>query len=116
MALAQTIEGPWEKLPDPVLRHPEDGGWGIGQPSALPLDGKGKFLVLYSGAGVHITTVDLSDPRHVITSSPVGVSTNGLEPLIALKPPVSNLDIAYSPDRRRIYPDCPDPILGEVGS
>ena len=103
VALAQTIQGPWEKLAEPVLRHVEDGGWGIGQPSALPLDGKGKFLVIYSGTGLHAAIVDLSQLDHITTSNPVDVTTDGLEKLSALKWPLSNMDIAYSPDRKRIF-------------
>ena len=103
VALAQTIEGPWEKLPEPVIRHIQDGGWGIGQPSALPLDGKGKFLVVYSGAGLHSLIVDLSQLDHIQTSNPVDITTGGLAGLSTSKWPVSNMDIAYSPDRRRIF-------------
>lgn len=104
VALAQTIEGPWEKLPQPVLSHPEDGGWGIGQPSAVPLDGKGKFLVVYSGGGgLRAATVDLSDLDHPTVSDPVQVSVDGLEGLTKERPEISNVDIAFSPDRKRIF-------------
>jgi hypothetical protein len=107
VALAQTIEGPWEKLTQPVLAHTEDGGWGIGQPSALPLDGKGKFLVLYSGAGLHAATVDLSDLSHIVISDPVAVTMKGLESLAQFDPAhrasISNIDTAYGPDHKRIY-------------
>lgn len=107
VALAQSIEGPWEKLPQPVLTYKEDSGWGVGQPSALPLDGKGKFLVVYSGAGLHVATVDLSDLNHITVSHPVAVTTKGLENLARFNPAgiaaISNIDIAYGPDRRRIY-------------
>jgi len=103
VALAQTVEGPWEKLPQPVLTHAEDGGWGIGQPSAVPLDGKGRFLVIYSGAGLHAATVNLSDLDHIVVSPPIDVSSKGLESLTKLSPAVSNVDIAYSPDRQHIY-------------
>jgi hypothetical protein len=103
VALAQSIEGPWEKLPQPVLAHVEDGSWGIGQPSAVPLDGKGRFLIVYSGAGIHAATIDLSDMNHIVTSTSVEVATKGLEGLTSLSPAVSNLDIAFGPGRRRIY-------------
>jgi hypothetical protein len=103
VAMAQTIEGPWEKLPQPVLTQVEGGGWGIGQPSALPVDGKGKFLIVYSGEGLHTATVDLSDLNHIIVSTPVEVSTKGLENLAKLGSAVGNLDIAYGPGHRRIY-------------
>lgn len=107
VALAQTIEGPWEKLPLPVLASPTVDGWGIGQPSALPIDGKGKFLVLYSGAGLHAATVDLSDLSHIAVGDSVAVTTKGLDSLAkfdrAHRTSISNVDIAYGPDRRRIY-------------
>ena len=103
VALAQTVEGPWEKLPTPLLSRVEDDGWGIGQPSALPLDDKGKFLVLYSGGGLHIAIVDLGNLDHLNVSQPIEVSTKGLEDLTKQRPEVSNIDIAYGPGRKRIY-------------
>lgn len=103
VAFAQTIEGPWEKLLQPVIPHADDGRWGVGQPSAVPLDGKGKFLVVYQEDRLRAAIVDLSDLNHIAIDSSVAVSTQGLERLSSRKPSVGNIDIAYGPNHKRIY-------------
>jgi hypothetical protein len=103
VALSQSIQGPWEKLPDPVLHNSGGEGWGIGQASALPIDGAGKFLVVYSGNGLQASMVDLSDLGHITVSKPIDVTTSGLEALSNAKWPVGNMDIAYSKDRKHIF-------------
>lgn len=44
VALAQTIEGPWEKLPQPVLAYAQSEGWGIGHLQLCPLMEREGFL------------------------------------------------------------------------
>ena len=115
VALSQSVQGPWEKLPDPVLRNSGGEGWGIGQASALPLDGTGKFLVVYSGNGLQASTVDLSDLGHITVSKPIDVTASGLETLSSAKWPVGNMDVAYSKDRKHIFAVA-DIHLAQTGS
>lgn len=50
-----------------------------------------------------MVTVDLSNLDHIVVSQPIAVSTQGLEKLTSQRPEVSNIDIAFGPDRKRIY-------------
>jgi hypothetical protein len=103
VALAESIDGPWKRLAQPVLHYESKSNWGVGQPSCLPLDGRGRFLVVYSGGGLHSITVDLSDPDHVRSTAPIEVTVDGLQNLSASRWPVGNVDIAFTPDRKRIF-------------
>jgi len=50
-AVSKTPEGPWYKVEGYhalVQARQEDGGWGVGQPSATSIDGKGKILLFYT--------------------------------------------------------------------
>ena len=67
LAFADSIEGPWVKWNgNPIVKFPGTGFWGVGQPSATSVDGKGQLLMFYSkgdaaGTRTIYTKVDLSD-------------------------------------------------------
>jgi hypothetical protein len=80
LALANSLAGPWAKYPRPLMTYTPDQRedpvawregwpiyrhWGVGQPSATSVDGKGRVLLFYSRGdtehGEEWTELDLSD-------------------------------------------------------
>lgn len=100
LALATAPQGPWTRYPAPIVRYTSvaSGGiirmegrwpvyryWGVGQPSAVSLDRRGRLLLFVSRGeetdGVEMMTVDLSDlDRGPVVSGRRKLSTRGLRP------------------------------------
>ena len=124
VAVANTLDGPWVRYPDPVIRYTSGDAtgptgerfgwpvyryWGVGQPAAVSLDRKGTLLVFYSrGEQVHgemLVEMDLSDlDRGPIVSTPIPMPTRGLtddqgRPL----PAVVNVGVALDERRKVLY-------------
>jgi hypothetical protein len=103
VAVSESITGPWEKLSSPIVHNDGGRGWGVGQPSAVPLNGTGKFLLIYSGNGLHAVIVDISNLNKVIVSNPIKVTTKGLRRLSDALCPVGNMDIALGSNKTTLY-------------
>ncbi len=83
VAFANDIGGPWMKYPQPVVRHPNDGHWGVGQPSATSVDGKGRLLLFYTRGAADGTrgwrrAVDLGDMSQPRIGPAVPLTNAGL--------------------------------------
>lgn len=81
----QLIKKSWTALEDQLL---PDGGksWGVGQPSAVSLDGKGNVLLTYTlgdkeGTRIVWSELDMSNMDHLKISSPMTMVKNGLRNL-----------------------------------
>ncbi|MGC8668716.1 MAG: hypothetical protein ACP5VE_11435 [Chthonomonadales bacterium] len=129
-ALADSLEGPWHRYPRPIIPYTsaasggivgEAGGWlvyrfwGVGQPSAISLDGRGRLLIFYSrgeeASGEEMLEADLSDlDRGPLVGSPVQVPGNGIRSgREAISAPVNNVGIARGKDRY-LYMVCDGPL------
>lgn len=87
----------WKKFPVQVVKKQWSGegdqslggtmkSWGVGQPSAVSLDKKGKVLLTYTSGDVSGTRVvwrelDMSDVEHMKISEPVNMVDEGLKNL-----------------------------------
>lgn len=119
----------WVKYPDVLIPFPTDHSsyWGVGQPSAVSLDKKGKVLLTYT-EGYKMTTVkyeilDMSDmdnfTRGEVKSIPLAgiVTTNGIRDV------ANNADVAVNLEKdvivmvRDVHPNpttAPNFISGRV--
>ncbi len=98
VAFANSLEGPWHRYPDPIVRYTADPQagiaaehlgwpvyrfWGVGQPAAISLDRRGKLLLLFSRGeqtwGEQMVELNLSNmDRGPQASVPRPVPTIGL--------------------------------------
>jgi hypothetical protein len=98
-AFSNSLNGPWLKYPEPIVRYTQDpaGGivgtrdgwpvyryWGVGQPAAVSLDGGGKVWLFFSRGeeetGEEMVEIDLSDMDAGMQSGPRRkVPTEGLK-------------------------------------
>ena len=97
IAFSQTIDAEnWVKYPQPLVAKTWAGendlsmgaakAWGVGQPSVISLDGKGKILLTYTigdpgGTRVVTREADLFDMENIKMTAPQTVSTAGLSKL-----------------------------------
>lgn len=90
IAVAKELEGPWHKRNGPLLSPfpGEETFWGVGQPSATSIDGKGKILLFYTRGSSKKTAIyrhpiDLSDVEKPIIqeSDAMELPINGLTQL-----------------------------------
>lgn len=109
VAVAQNIAGPWTKYPDPIVTFPFSNNslWGVGQPSATSVDGRGRFLLFYSegdstGRGFRrdINIGDLNSPS---IGAAVRVTDSGLYRSGGATGQFTSFDVAYDPSRDRFY-------------
>lgn len=121
VAFAQTMDADsWIKYPSPLVPKTWAGdndlavgggqAWGVGQPSAMSEDGKGKVLLTYTigdadGTRVVVREADLSDMDNVQLSAVKTVSTAGLTKLDYSTQNIvlSNADFAYDANRTTVY-------------
>lgn len=108
----------WVKYTDgPIVKKtwdsegdlPWSGGncWGVGQPSAISLDKKGKVLLTYSigdlnGTRVAYRFIDMSDMSKLDMGTQRSMITNGLKQSNGNQDIASNLDFAVDMDHDRI--------------
>jgi hypothetical protein len=83
IAFSDSIDGPWVKWSqNPLITSIDKSVWGVGQPSAVSLNGKGEFLLFYSGVDSATTLayrhIDLSDMSVPEISPPKPVFCHGL--------------------------------------
>ena len=108
----------WVKYTDgPIVRKTWDGEgdlpwsggncWGVGQPSAISLDRKGKVLLTYSigdlsGTRVAFRIIDMSDMSKLDMGTQKSMITNGLKQSNGNQDIASNLDFAVDQEHDRI--------------
>lgn len=108
VAFAKTIEGPWVKYNQPVITYPNDGYWGVGQPSVTSVDGQGHLLLFYTqGDSVQTTgyrvEVNLSNMSQPSIGQPLQLTTAGLLDKNGAQDWLNNFEMVYDPTRDRFY-------------
>lgn len=108
VAFARRIGGPWKKYPAPIVTSADLHAWGVGQPSATSIDGRGRILLFYTqgdkfGAGAFRRDLHLGNMAHPIIGDAVPVTTAGLTGTHGATDWLNNFDIAYDPSRDRFF-------------
>lgn len=123
LAVARSPEGPFTKVGDaPFIDFEYDGSkdiweWGVGQPSIINIDKKGRIMMFYTrgdrnGTRTIVEEWDLSDLSAPQRKSRSKLSTKGLKNLNGGGDIINNADFVYDPVNRRYYAvsDChPNP-------
>lgn len=106
IAFSNDLSGDWVKYPQPIVEYPNDGYWGVGQPSATSIDGQGRVLLFFTrgdpsataGYRIDMNLNDMSSPQ---IGSPIRLTTDGLTDSGGNPDWLNNFDIAYDPSRDR---------------
>lgn len=128
VAFANEIDGPWTRYPDPVVTYPPSGAWGVGQPSSVSADMRGRVMLFYTHGAPDGTyglwqRMDLSDMAHPDLGTPQRVPVAGLTRTDGRQDVLNDFDAAYDPASDRYYivrdqhpnpPDNPRYISGSV--
>ncbi len=102
-AVADSPEGPWVKLPEPVIRYDssKDGAfWGVGQPSLVSYDHEGKVYLFYTKGeqlktGQMVAEMDFSDCSAVTgANSAYALPVRGLQDAVTTEVVFSNAGFA----------------------
>ncbi len=106
VAFADSLDGPWRKLPDPVVRFDNVAQWGVGQPSVLTLaPGTGRVELFYTQGDTSTRafhrSVDLSNVDAMVVGEPTELTTAGLTGTDGGADWLNNYDLAYEPRSRR---------------
>jgi hypothetical protein len=110
VAVSDTLEGPWVKLPNPVVpftgTSPDQ--WGAGQPTATTIDPNAGTVVLAWTEGYPSGTVGRAAQVSFATGAPVlshqrQLPATGLTDSTGAPDWLNNFDLAYSPQRDRFY-------------
>ncbi|MBC7328613.1 hypothetical protein H5T87_10975 [bacterium] len=120
VAFAQHPQGPWVKYKaNPIIKGSERT-WGVGQPSVISLDKKGKLLLFYTkqeedfSTHTYMQELDFSDMSKPKFGEEKRVPTNGLREREEKTPVILNdADFAYNPKRDIFYlvrPQHPYPL------
>lgn len=83
VAFANSPEGPWVKLPEPIVTFDRTDQWGAGQPTAVMVPGApGTVLLGYTqgdaSTRAYVTEVNLEKAESFTTTAPVQLPTAGL--------------------------------------
>ncbi len=108
VAFSNDLSGNWTRYPNPIITYPNDGYWGVGQPTATSIDGQGKLMLFYTqgdpsataGYRVEMNLADMSSP---IVGTPMQLTTAGLIGTDGANDWLNNFDIVYDPSRDRFY-------------
>ncbi|MBB6672525.1 hypothetical protein [Cohnella nanjingensis] len=100
----------WTKYPEPIVKYPlDDVSWGVGQQSAVSLDGNGKMMLFYMRKDITNTLslmkveVDLGDMARYTVGEPLEMTNEGLTGTGGLPNVADNADIVYDRSRDRFY-------------
>jgi hypothetical protein len=104
VAFAQNIGGPWTRYPNPIVSWSTPSQWGVGQPTATSVDGRGRFLLFYT-QGDTTTRAFRRDVNVSSASFSVGpalqITNAGLTGTDGSFDYLNNFDIAYDYSRDR---------------
>lgn len=112
VAFAQRIGGPWVKYPRPLIAFAGEGPgsreWGVGQPSAISLDKRGRVMLFYtqgnrSGTRGLRRVLDMSEMSRPLIGPALLISTSGLSGAGGGGDWLNNFDVAYDPARDRFF-------------
>lgn len=100
VAFANRPEGPWVKLPDPVVTFDRADQWGAGQPTAVNMPGKpGTVLLAYTqgdtSTRAFAVSVDLRAAEDPKTSTPTLLPTAGLTGTDGAPDYLNGFDLVY---------------------
>ncbi|WMT39457.1 hypothetical protein RE628_18765 [Paenibacillus sp. D2_2] len=101
VAFAKELSGEWVKHPKPLLTYPNDGYWGIGQPSATSIDGKGRLLLFFTqgdsvSTGGYRVEMDLLKMEQPVIGDKLPLTNDGLINNLGESDFLNNFDIAYN--------------------
>ena len=90
--------GSWTRRTTPLIEHPPGDGWGVGQPSALSVDGGGRVLLFYTRAEtvphVYVREVDLTDGGSPLVGEERMLHEEGLTGVDGRPDVFTNVDVA----------------------
>lgn len=110
VAVADTLEGPWHKLPNPIVAYNRPGNteWGVGQAAATTINPDEGSVVLTWTEGYATGTigrfarVDFGSGTPVL-SAQHPIPTAGLVDRLGNPDFLNNFDLVYSPSRDRFF-------------
>ena len=96
----------WVRYPGPIVPYPNNGHWGVGQPSVTSIDGKGRLLLFYTrgaadSTGGYSCEIDLTDMDRPIVESSVPLTNAGLTDVNGNADSLNNFDLVHDPSRNR---------------
>lgn len=109
LAVSNDLEQGWVKVSSPIVTYSGDPShWGVGQPSLVSVDKKGKVMLFYAIGSTYTGTIaerwDFSDLNNPIREYSTIVSGRGLTDLKGNSNDfLNNADFAYDPVRRRFW-------------
>jgi hypothetical protein len=100
--------GAWVRHNAPLLTHPADGSWGVGQPSATSVDGNGRLLLFYTRGALGGTTARVRDINLANMGAPqIGaakqLTVSGLTATTGTPDILNNFDVIYDTTRDRFF-------------
>lgn len=109
VALADDLNGPWIKWSgNPIVSYPRDSWWGVGQPSIINLDRKGKIILFYTrgsstGTTMHWRKYDLSNMNSPLIEGGGEIPTDGLTEIDGSSVILHNGALAYDNIDYKLY-------------
>lgn len=108
VAFTNDLSGEWVKYPSPIIEYPNDGYWGVGQPSATSIDGQGGLLLFYTKGDPNTTggyrvQLNLNDMSAPVIGTPLPLTNNGLTDSNGNPDWLNNFDMVYDPTRDRFF-------------
>ncbi|MGI8905642.1 MAG: hypothetical protein ACR2IE_04025 [Candidatus Sumerlaeaceae bacterium] len=104
VAFSNTWEGPWHRLPNPLVASAPGGGWGVGQPSAV-YDGQGRLLLFYTKeipwTYGYVREIDLRDADEPRPGAEHPLPAGGVRTTSGRADYWNNFDVAYDSSRDR---------------
>lgn len=106
VAFSDELSGDWVKYPNPVVAYPNDGFWGVGQPSATSIDGQGRIMLFFTqgdptATGAYRIDMNLNQMANPVIGPAVRLTNEGLVNASGQPDFLNNFDIAYDPSRDR---------------
>ncbi|QMV42655.1 glycoside hydrolase family protein [Cohnella cholangitidis] len=106
VAFSDDLSGDWVKYPNPVVAYPNDGFWGVGQPSATSIDGQGRIMLFFTKGDPSATAgyridMNLNQMANPVIGPAVQLTNAGLVNANGQPDFLNNFDIAYDPSRDR---------------
>jgi hypothetical protein len=104
VAVADNLDGPWLKLPNPVIQFPgsSTSEWGAGQPTATTINADQGTVVLAWTQGLPSGNVGKAAQVSFGSGTPV-VQFERVLPIVGQDDGLNNFDLVYSPPRDRFY-------------
>ncbi len=108
VAFAADPEGPWVKLPEPIVGFDRVDQWGVGQPTAISIAGEsGKVLLAYTrgdtSTRAYASIVDLKHADRLRISRPVQIPIVGLTGADGAPDYLNGFDLALDRSGQRVY-------------